>query len=107
MIIAPASPDELAQALAAAADEGRSIVLQGNATKDSMGGPLASGSVTISNSRLTRLLQYEPKDLTISVEAGMRFAELSRILAEQRQMLPLDPMFADSATVGGVLAANS
>ena len=29
------------------------------------------------------------------------------MLAENRQMIPLDPPFADSATVGGVVAANS
>jgi glycolate oxidase FAD binding subunit len=36
----------------------------------------------------------------------MRWAELTRILAANRQMVPLDPPFADSATVGGVIAAN-
>src|SRR5271156_210436 len=106
-MIFAASPAELAEALAAAAAEGRPVELRGNGTKLCMGGPLASGSVTISSARLSGLLQYEPKDLTISVEAGMPFAELSRILAEHRQMLPLDPMFAGSATVGGILAANS
>jgi glycolate oxidase FAD binding subunit len=29
------------------------------------------------------------------------------MLAENRQMIPLDPPFADSATMGGILAANS
>src|SRR5262249_32002670 len=52
------------------------------------------------------VLNYEPRDLTISVEAGMGFCELSRILAEHKQMVPLDPMFADRATIGGVLASN-
>jgi glycolate oxidase FAD binding subunit len=51
-------------------------------------------------------LQYEPRDLTISVGAGMRWAELTRVLAEHRQMIPLDPPFADMATVGGVIASN-
>src|SRR5262249_26976209 len=46
-------------------------------------------------------------DLTISVEAGITYCALSRMLAEHRQMIPLDPPFADAATVGGILAANS
>src|SRR5450755_118823 len=107
MDIAPASPEELAQALVTAAAEGRGIELRGNGTKQGMGGPLPPDAFTLSTARLFRLLQYEPKDLTISVEAGMPFAELTRILAEQRQMLPLDPIFAADATVGGILAANS
>ena len=31
---------------------------------------------------------------------------MSRMLAEHRQMIPLDPPFADHATVGGIVAAN-
>jgi glycolate oxidase FAD binding subunit len=55
---------------------------------------------------MNRLLQYEPRDLTISVEAGMHFSELVRILAEHNQMLPLDPAWLHESTVGGVLASN-
>ncbi len=40
------------------------------------------------------------------MEAGLRWSEITRILAENRQMIPLDPPFAASATVGGVIAAN-
>src|SRR5579885_1927297 len=54
---------------------------------------------------MRRLIEYEPRDLTISVEAGMSFAELERTLAANRQMIPLDPGWEDS-TVGGVIAAN-
>ena len=47
-----------------------------------------------------------PHDLTISVEAGLPWSELTHVLAENRQMVPLDPPFADTATVGGVIASN-
>lgn len=56
---------------------------------------------------MNRVLQYEPRDLTISVEAGLPFRELSAILAANRQMLPFDPPFSGSATIGGIVAANS
>jgi len=51
-------------------------------------------------------VQYEPRDLTISVEAGMPFAELTRLLAEHGQMVPLEGPYSDGATVGGMIAAN-
>src|SRR6185437_202439 len=47
------------------------------------------------------------QDLTISVEAGFPWQELTRVLAQNRQMVPLDPPFAAQATVGGVVASNS
>ena len=85
---------------------GRTIVLEGAGSKRAMGGP-AEGDDTISTAGLRRVLEYEPRDLTVSVEAGMPWRELTQLLANNRQMVPLDPAFADRATVGGVIAANS
>ena len=72
-----------------------------------MAGPVEPSDTEISTIGLRRLLQYEPNDLTASVEAGMRWSELERLLAGHRQMVPLDPPFSETATVGGVIAANS
>ena len=55
---------------------------------------------------MKRVLNYEPNDLTISVEAGMKWSDFQQTLAANRQMVPLDPPYYDDATVGGVLAAN-
>ncbi len=71
-----------------------------------MGGPNRTSDVTISTTGLSKILKYEPTDLTLSVEAGASWAELSRTLAKHNQMIPLDPQFAGEATVGGVLATN-
>jgi glycolate oxidase FAD binding subunit len=71
-----------------------------------MGGPTREAAVTISTRRLSKILQYEPADLTLSVEAGVSWGELCRVLSEHNQMIPLDPQFAQEATVGGVLATN-
>jgi len=38
-----------------------------------------------------RILEYEPGDLTVIVEAGLRLGELQALLAEQGQRLSLDP----------------
>ncbi len=97
---------ETVEELAGLLREGRSITLCGNSTKDRMGGPIAPAEVTISTAKLNRVLQYEPRDLTISVEAGISYRELSRVLAQHRQMVPLDPAFSGRATVGGIVASN-
>jgi glycolate oxidase FAD binding subunit len=102
----PATPAALAEALLFAADRRRPIALAGNGSKHRMGGLPAAAEVSISTTALKRVLSYEPDDLTISVEAGLSWSELTQILAENRQMIPLDPPFAASATVGGVIAAN-
>jgi glycolate oxidase FAD binding subunit len=107
MTIVPASPEELAQCLAEANSRKQQIALLGNSSKARMGGPIEPYDVAISTAGLNKVLEYEPRDLTISVGAGITYCELSRILAEHRQMIPLDPPFSDQATMGGIIAANT
>lgn len=107
MTIVPGSPEELAQCLAEAGSRNQPITLLGHCTKGRMGGPIAPSAVTISTAGLKTVLEYEPRDLTISVGAGISYCELSRILAEHRQMIPLDPPFSERATIGGIVAANT
>lgn len=102
----PSTPEALAEALAEASREGRSITLGGAFTKRRMTAPPAAENVTLSTVGLDRILDYEPADLTISVEAGMPFSSLIRRITEDGLMLPLDPPFFDETTVGGVVAAN-
>lgn len=102
----PETPEQLAEALRDAANAHRGVRLGGNFSKDRLGGPAAPADVVISTSAIRKVLCYDPRDLTISVEAGMPWNELEHILAEHGQMLPLDPPFRESSTVGGVIAAN-
>ncbi len=105
-VLAPSNSAELAEALREAAAAGRTISLAGNSTKRQMAGPVEPADVAVTTVSLRGVLQYEPRDLTISVEAGVSWCEFTQLLAENRQMMPLDPPFADGATVGGVIAAN-
>lgn len=106
-MLAPSTPAELAEGLRDAASAGQTIELSGNSTKRRMAGPVEPADVAVTTVSLRGVLQYEPRDLTISVSAGVSWRELTSILAENRQMIPLDPPFGEQATVGGVVAANS
>lgn len=103
----PATAAELADALGDAAAHLRTIQLSGAGSKRLMAGPVAVTDAAISTIALNRVLAYEPNDLTISVQAGMPWNELTDLLARNRQMIPLDPPFLGAATVGGVVASNS
>jgi glycolate oxidase FAD binding subunit len=106
MTLAPKTPQEMADALVQAAARRQTVRLAGASSKRLMAGPVEPASCQISTSGLKRVIQYEPRDLTVSVEAGMKWCDLVRLVAENRQVLPLDPPFADQATVGGVIATN-
>jgi len=102
----PGSAAELAELMGSAAASGKRIELGGRFSKVRWGGPIGEADVRISTEKMGRVLEYEPRDLTISVEAGMPYAELTALLAQNQQMIPLDPPYAAFATVGGVMAAN-
>lgn len=105
--LAPSSAQDLARALHKASAASQTISVIGNNSKRLMGGPVLRSDVTISTARLRRILQYEPNDLTISVEAGLPFRELQALLAQRRQTIALDPPFCAQSTIGGVVASNS
>lgn len=104
--LTPREPEELAQALAEARSAGRRITLEGAGSKRRFGGAVGEAEVALNTTGLNRLLQYEPHDLTVSVQAGMPWAEFEVTLAANGQAVPIDPPCAAQATVGGVVAAG-
>lgn len=104
--VRPANEKELAGALRAAAEAGERVEVRGAGSKRRMGGPVAAADVLIETGGMAGVRQYDPRDLTVSVEAGMKWREFCSLLAEHRQMAPLDPPCAEAGTVGGVVAAN-
>ena len=82
-------------------------VVWGGGTQMQLGAPPRHYEVALSTERMTRLIEYEPADLTCRVEAGMRLGDLQAALRAQGQRLPLDPPHPERATVGGMVAANT
>jgi len=105
-IVAPSSVDQLRLALAQAAKDGLGVVPWGGGTRQGFGLPPARYDLAFDLSGLDQVVEYEPADLTVTVQAGMRLATLQSLLAGHQQMVALDPPFPERATVGGTLAAN-
>ena len=102
----PADAAACARAVADAASASRSIRIRGAGTKDYMGEMLPTDAV-LDTTALNGVVAHVPADLTVTVAAGTRLADVRAALARAGQFLPLDPPHADAATVGGVVAANS
>lgn len=106
-VAAPATVEEMAAVLALADRTGCAVVPRGAGTKLGLGGIPRAYDLAVSTARLDRVLEYEPADLTVTVQAGIPLARLQETLAQGRQFLPLDPPHAARATVGGIIAANA
>ena len=107
LVPAPNTPAELAQACTTPPTASGTIALDGNSSKRLHGGTARAGR------RRNHHLRAAPRAAIRAArphhQRGGRaaLARVHALLAANRQMVPLDPPFADGATVGGVIAANS
>jgi glycolate oxidase FAD binding subunit len=92
--------------LAGIVREGRPVHAVGSGTKAHHGPAAPPGVEAVGLRALDRITAYEPGDLVVCVQAGIRLADLQAELAKKNQWLPIDAPYAE-ATIGGILAANS
>jgi glycolate oxidase FAD binding subunit len=72
-----------------------------------LGFPPRAADLVVQTERLNEIVEYEPADLTVTVQAGMTLGDVQARLRAEGQMLALDPAAADRATIGGLIAANA
>ena len=108
VVAAPGSVEELRSAMREAHARGLAVIPFGAGRHMALGNAPPRYDVALSLARIDRIVEHEPADLTVTVEAGCRLAALQAALAAHGQFLPLDPPAgADDVTVGGVLAVNA
>jgi glycolate oxidase FAD binding subunit len=96
---------DLVERIRAAAARGTPLRIRGGGSKDFYGERL-EGEL-LETRGLAGIVSYEPSELVVTVRAGTPLAQLEQVLAERGQSLPFEPPhFADSATVGGMVAAG-
>ncbi|HEY9872017.1 MAG TPA: FAD-binding oxidoreductase [Candidatus Obscuribacterales bacterium] len=103
-IVYPQTQEELAEVMSCAYGNNWGVLPCGNGSKLGWGGLVDGVNLIISSKRLNRMIEHAVGDLTVTVEAGMKFAELQEILAAADQFLALDPAYPESATIGGIIA---
>jgi glycolate oxidase FAD binding subunit len=95
----------LAEAIRAAAADGRPLRIRGGGTKDFYGQSL-DGEI-LDTRGCAGVVAYDPTELVVTVRGGTPLAELEAALREKRQMLAFEPPhFGTGATVGGAVAAG-
>jgi glycolate oxidase FAD binding subunit len=103
----PASPEEAAAAMRAAAREGHAVVPWGGGVGLARATAPARYDLALDLAALDGIAAYEPDDLTITAGGATTLAALRAAVAAHGQELPLEAPRAERATLGGVLAANA
>jgi glycolate oxidase FAD binding subunit len=104
----PATQSELARFVADnARDARRPLNAVGGRTSLRLGYPLPADTLTIDLNGLSRVVDYPARDMTITVEAGIRIDELQNLLSTENQRIAVDVPQAHRATLGGAIATNA
>lgn len=101
-VVRPRTMDEAAAVVALAHDEKLAVVPRGAGTASSLGTPPERVDVVLDLGGLDAILEHNPEDMTVTVQAGVTAGALAARLAGHRQTLPLDPPGWAARTLGGI-----
>ncbi len=108
-VVLPSSTEEVAAAVRLCATHGTSIVPQGgNTSLVGAAVPDESGHQIVLNlRRLNRVLDIDPLNLTMRVQAGCVLAQVQAAAEAEGLLFPLSLASEGTCTIGGVLATNA
>ena len=103
-LIRVTATDQVSAVLALASEESLAVVPRGSGSALDLGHPPSRVDVVLDVRGMDRVVDYNPDDLTASVEAGLTAGAFAARLAPRRQWLPVDPPGGSSRTLGGLVA---
>ena len=105
IVTAPADIPQIAEVLRFAHANALALMPCGAGTKVGWGNPVAA-DIQLNMERLSELKEHAWQDMTCTVQAGFSWDAMQTQLKQHGQMVALDPIWPERATVGGVVATN-
>jgi glycolate oxidase FAD binding subunit len=132
-VLFPKNTQQVSEVVKSANLRNLAIVPRGGGSKISLGNPPKRLDLVLCITRMNHMLDVDTSNLTITVEAGVKFRDVQARLATEDDrcylpledlaiegdeficsdrshsgcFLPIDPPFSEKATMGGIVAANS
>lgn len=107
VVVEPESEEQVADILRYANGARLAVIPRGGGSQLGVGNPPRRADIILSMAHMNQLVEHAPHDLTVSAQAGMRLADLQRLLGVSGQWLALDPLLAPAATLGGLISTNA
>ena len=107
VVVLPGSQEEIVEIVKLARDNDLHIYTRGSGTNLSGGTiPLRKGIVLVTT-RLNKILEVDPENLTATVEPGVIIAQLNDAVSPYGLIYPPDPGTVKTATMGGSVSESS
>ena len=104
-LLSPNKTEEISAIARYTTEHSLAIEIAGAGTKRTWGNPVTA-DILLSTTNLTGVLSHSWQDLTATVAAGTPWSAMQQVLAQHNQMVALDPLWPETATVGGIIATN-
>lgn len=102
VMVAPVNERDVVAVLDLAQELGRTVLPRGGGSRDHWGATLRGADWILDTRHLNHVVEYQPADLTVTVQAGMELRALRELLERNGQVLPLEG--PPGATMGGAVA---
>jgi glycolate oxidase FAD binding subunit len=105
IVIAPKDIGQIAEILRFAQANALAVMSSGGGTKARWGN-LVAADIQLGMKRLGEVKEHAWQDMTCTIQAGCSWNAMQSTLKQRGQMVALDPLWPERATVGGVVATN-
>jgi glycolate oxidase FAD binding subunit len=105
LVAIPGDNQQIAEVLHFAVARNLVVMPMGGGTKQGWGNRVKA-NIHLNLTRLNAIREHAWQDMTCTVQAGATWANLQAALKKHNQMVALDPLWPDRATVGGIIASN-
>src|SRR5690554_4432972 len=90
LIVTPESDEQAVAAMRLCSEAKATVIPWGGGTAMALGNPPRRADVVIKLSKLDRVIEYDPANLTVTAQSGMAWSALQSTLRRQKQFVPID-----------------
>ena len=106
-VVFPASTEQVASIIKAANESRKTLIPWGGGSKQQIGPCLEAVDTVVCLKNMNRVVELDAGNFTVQVQAGMVNGELQQQLTKTNLFFPLEPLYAESSTIGGEIATNA
>lgn len=105
-VVAPGSEEEVCALLKHAQASPLACIVWGGGSQVRAGDPPEKYDWALLTKRLNRVIDYQPTDLIVTVQAGVTLQNLQEVLNLHGQYVPWNPPLPQQSTIGGIIASG-
>lgn len=107
IVVRPLTTGQVAAVMAIACQHGIPVTPRGAASGRTGGSVPLKGGISLSLERMTKIIEFDEKNMMVTAEAGVRTIDLYNHCAARNLFFPPDPASWKMSTVGGNVAENA